>query len=317
MWGRSSCVSVMKNKNLYLALLTMLLWGSLFPAVKAGFAAYDVKSTADILLFAGIRFFLCGAVICIFSAIREPHALRDARKSLPLILLAGFFSVVLHYGFTYVGLQLTDSSKTALLKQVGVLIYVCFSFLFVKEDKPSVFKCVGALLGFLGIAVLQITPGGFSFSPGDILILCASFCTVASNVIGKKVLVRTSALSVTGVSQLFGGGVLLAAGKIAGGSVTVHADASAWIFAYICAASVVSYCLWYTVVKNGELSGLFIIKFAEPVFACVLSALLLGESVWRVSYAAAFLLIGGGIFISRLGMHCKKEEKKQDAPSHP
>jgi drug/metabolite transporter (DMT)-like permease len=53
-----------KLKMVLAALLTMLLWGSLFPMVKLGFKAYNVVGTADILLFAGIRFCICGAVIC-------------------------------------------------------------------------------------------------------------------------------------------------------------------------------------------------------------------------------------------------------------
>ena len=60
-----------KNKTVWLALLTMLLCGSLFPMVKLGFSAYEVKGTADILLFEGIRFVICGAVICLFSAVKD------------------------------------------------------------------------------------------------------------------------------------------------------------------------------------------------------------------------------------------------------
>ena len=93
------------------------------------------------------------------------------------------FAIVLHYAFTYTGLQLTDSSKTALIKQVGALFYVCFSFLFIKEDHPTVKKILAAAVGFLGIITLNISSEGFSFSLGDLLILCASFCTVFSNVI--------------------------------------------------------------------------------------------------------------------------------------
>ena len=47
-----------------------------------------------------------------------------------------------------------------------------------------------------------------------------------------------------------------------------------------------------------ELSKLFIIKFAEPVFACIFGAILLGENIFRVQYVLAFLLIATGIYIS-------------------
>ena len=289
-----------KNKTVWLALLTMLLWGSLFPMVKLGFSAYEVNSTADILLFAGIRFVICGGVISIFAAIRDKESYCPIKGSIFPILLSGIFAIVLHYGFTYLGLELTDSSKTALIKQVGALFYVCFSFLFIKEDTPTVKKIVAAAVGFLGIIVLNINSEGFSFALGDLLILCASFCTVFSNVISKKVFVKVSPITSTGISQLFGGIVLLAVGLCMGGSVHFRWDSSLLIMAYICSASIVSYCVWFGIVKSGELSKLFIIKFAEPVFACIFGALILSEDIWKIQYLVAFLLISGSIWISNV-----------------
>jgi drug/metabolite transporter (DMT)-like permease len=289
-----------KNKTVWLALLTMLLWGSLFPMVKLGFSAYAVESTADILLFAGIRFVICGVVICLFSAVKNKASYRPVKASLIPILLSGVFAIILHYGFTYLGLELTDSSKTALIKQVGALFYVCFSFLFIKEDTPTVKKIVAAAVGFLGIIVLNINSEGVSFSVGDLLILCASFCTVFSNVISKKVFDKVSPVTSTGISQLFGGSVLLVVGFAMGGNVHFKWEASLWIMMYICAASIVSYCIWFGIVKNGELSKLFIIKFAEPVFACIFSAVILEENILKWQYLISFALISAGILISNI-----------------
>ena len=268
--------------------------------VKLGFSAYEVNSTADILLFAGIRFVICGGVISIFAAIRDKESYCPIKGSIFPILLSGIFAIVLHYGFTYLGLELTDSSKTALIKQVGALFYVCFSFLFIKEDTPTVKKIVAAVVGFLGIVVLNISSEGVSFSVGDLLILCASFCTVFSNVISKKVFVKVSPITSTGISQLFGGIVLLAVGLCMGGNVHFRWDSSLLIMAYICSASIVSYCVWFGIVKSGELSKLFIIKFAEPVFACIFGALILSEDIWKIQYLIAFLLISGSIWISNV-----------------
>jgi drug/metabolite transporter (DMT)-like permease len=70
--------------------------------------------------------------------------------------------------------------------------------------------------------------------------------------------------------------------------------------AYICVASIVSYCIWFGIVKNGELSKLFIIKFAEPVFACIFSAVILGENILKWQYLISFALISAGILISNI-----------------
>ena len=67
----------------------------------------------------------------------------------------------------------------------------------------------------------------------------------------------------------------------------------------ICLASIFGYCIWFTIVKSGELSRLFIIKFAEPVFASICGAVLLGEDIFRIQYMIAFILIAAGIYVSQ------------------
>lgn len=287
-----------KNKTMFYALSVMLLWGTLFPAVKLGYASYNIVTTGDILFFAGVRFTVCGAIICLDAFITDRESFKAVIPSLTPILLSGFFAIILHYGFTYAALKLTDSSKTAILKQVGVLLYVCFSSLFFKEDKPTVKKLIGVLMGFAGIVAINTSSDGISFNMGDVLIVAASFCTVFSNVISKKVFRTVKPIASTGISQLFGGAVLLIAGRLLGGSMSFSLNQSAFIMVYICVASVFSYSIWYTVLKTGELSKLFIIKFAEPVFACVAGAMILGENIFKIQYITAFLLIATGIYIS-------------------
>ena len=291
-----------EKKMLLLSLLVMLLWGSLFPMVKLGYAAFGVVTTGDILFFAGVRFTVCGALICLYCLIKNRRTFLSVRSVLLPVLLSGVFAIILHYGFTYVGLKLTDSSKTAILKQAGVLFYVCFSVLFFKDDRLTVKKLIGVLLGFVGIIAINASSEGVSFHLGDALIIAASFCTVFSNVISKKIFDRIEPVTATGVSQLFGGVALLLAGKVMGGGMQMGWDASAWIMVYICIASIFGYCIWFWVVKRGELSKLFIVKFAEPVFASLCGALLLGENILRPQYLAALLLIAAGITISNLDM---------------
>ena len=285
----------------------MLLWGALFPLVKLGYRAFALETTGDILLFAGLRFTVCGAVICIGGL------LRDRTRFIPLkgcwkgVLSIGLFAVVLHYACTYLGLRCAASAKTALLKQGGVLIYVCFSSLIFPDDRPTPRKLLGALMALIGIAAMNMSGGRLVWQWSDLLILGASLCTVISNVIGKRVFEEIDPIAATGVSQLFGGLVLLPAGLIAGGQLHPY-GAGAWgLFALICAASIASYCRWYRLVRRGRLSGLFIIKFAEPLFAALFGALLLGESVWRLQYLMAFLLIAGGVCIANNVSFIRKE----------
>ncbi len=288
----------------------MLLWGSLFPLVKLGYAEYSVSGLGDILLFAGIRFTVCGALICLYSLFRYKNSYKDARVSVIPILLVGVFSIILHYGFTYTGLSLADSSKTAILKQCGSLFYVCFSFLFFKSDKLTLKKLCGVLLGFAGIMAISYGEGKIQIGVGEALILLASFCTVLSNVISKKLPDKVNPVTMTGISQLFGGVILLISGIVLGGQISLPIS-KCYIFILICAASIISYCIWFGIVKKNNLSGLFIIKFAEPVFASIFGALLLQENILKPQYLISFLLISAGIIISSLKSQIDIENKNE------
>lgn len=286
-----------KPKTLLTALLVMAFWGSIFPCIKIGYKAFGIntKNTAEILFFAGVRFLICGIVILMLACFCGQRIDKSIKKSILPILETGFFAVILHYAFTYLGLAVTDSSKTALLKQLGVLIYICFSFLFVKEERFSWRNVIGGLTGFLGIAVLNTSNGTFHISAGEILIFLASICTVISNLTVKKALKNTTSLIVTGISQLFGGFILTSAGLIFGARLGNITFFSVSVFTYICIASIIGYCLWYRIVGANLLSQLFVIKFAEPLFAGIFSFFLLGDNIWNLRYLTAILLIGMGI----------------------
>ena len=147
---------------------------------------------------------------------------------------------------------------------------------------------------------------GARFNIFDLLIILASLCTVAANVISKKLFVKVDPITATGCSQFFGGAVLTAVGLLCGGSMQIASNTAFPIFLYILAASTVSYCLWYSILKNNALSGLFIIKFAEPLFSCLIGALLLSENIFDLRYLVAFLLIGGGITVAN-GVKIKRK----------
>ena len=69
------------------------------------------------------------------------------------------------------------------------------------------------------------------------------------------------------------------------------------VFAYICIASIGGYTLWAYLMRNVSLSKLFIVKFAEPLFACIFGAVLLGENIFKIQYLLAFILISAGIIM--------------------
>lgn len=285
-----------------ISLLVMLLWGSLFPFVKYGYRVFQIDTTfyPNLILFAGVRFAISGALLSVFCvSAKRTFAVRQPKKLVGTALVA-LFAVALHYTCTYIGLSLIDSGKTALLKESGVVVFVCISFLFFKEDKFSWGKIVGAVLGIASVLVVNLDSFRFNFDLGAVLVIVASLCTVVSNVVFKKQLSDVPAVTVTGYSQLIGGLALVVIGLAFGGKFGTITWQGVLIMVYIVAATVVSYGLWYNVVQRYSLSKLFIIKMAEPLFAALISMLLpLGATLtWQ--HAVAFVLVGAAVVVSNV-----------------
>ena len=302
--------------SLFLALFTMALWGSLFPMVKLGYRAFQVDTAfvPDILLFAGLRFTVCGGLYVLLYSLFQHRFSAPPASAWPPVLWIGLFSIVLHYSFTYIGLAMNGGAKTAIVKQLGTLFAVCFGFLFQRGERFSWHKCVGGALGFASILLISLDGGlSFHFNIGEFLVMLASFCTVAAGAVGKKAYQSHSPMLLTAYAQLFGGLVLLLAGLIGGGRISPDEWEAAGIFAYLCAASLIAYALWNTLLKFQNLSDLFLIKFTETLFAAVFSAALLDEDIFRLTYLASLVLICLGIALNKLTAPASRR-KKEDSP---
>lgn len=295
----------MKNGAMFYrlaALLVMLLWGTLYPGIKIGYKALqiDTSSVPDIMVFAGCRFLVCGTIISLIAFFRRDKLNADMKNSILPMLNLGLTGVVLHYILNYTSLTMTESGRGAILKSVGPLLYICLSFLFMRDEKFSVKKLVGAVMGFAGVAAMNAdAQGGFHIQLGDILMIGASLSGILANLYGKKAMACNSSFVVTGLSQLFGGIVLTGIALMLGGKSMSFSLPGLLIFAYICFASIVAYLIWYRIMKMIPLSEMYLIKFCEPVFACIFGAICFGENIFTIQYLLAFVLICSGIMIGQ------------------
>lgn len=288
-----------RKAMLPLALLVMFFWGSLFPMIKVGYAAFqlDTSFVPNIMLFAGVRFVLCGLILVVSLGV-SGKTMRPPEKTewMPVLMIA-LFGYFLHYVCTYTGLSMVESSKTAILKQVGSLFIICFAFLFRKEDHFSWKKLLSGVLGFASIVVVNLNGTQFQFGWGDVLVLCASFCSAISMIFSKNAYDRCDPMRVTAWAQLISGIMLTLVGFGLGGKITVPGPQAFGALAYICFASCMGYSMWNNLVKYNDLTRLNEIKFTEPLFSAGCSAVLLGENIFRLSYLFSFVLVAAGIFI--------------------
>lgn len=294
----------MNNKSriglLIQSVIVMLLWGSLFPMIKLSYSALemDTGKFQNLLLFAGLRFLVSGGIMTLICALRRRRMKLKGKSEVLRLFSVALFAVTFHYACTYTGLSMVDSGKTALLKQLGATLFICCSSMFFKEDRFTVGKLLAAILGLCGIAALNMESLRFSFGPGEMLILCASLCSVVAGVSSKRVTRTVEPMTLTGESQLIGGGLLTAVGLAGGGNLGTLHPKGLLLFSAIVLVSSVSYVMWYDAVSKAQLSGLFVIKFLEPLFAGIISSILLNESIWNLPYLLSLLLTLGAIAVS-------------------
>jgi len=305
------------RKTITSALIVMLLWGSLYPIVKFAYKEFGISGAffSDLLLFAGLRFLISGSIISLFSKAKKIPTNVSNKKQWCGIFLMGMVAICLHYACTYIGLSWTDSSETALLKQLGVLFFICFSFLFVKEEKFSANKLIAAFFGIGGIIALNSNALQINFGTGEILIVLASVFTVTANVIYKKFCSNVNPLWTTGLSEIIGGVFLTAVGLILGGRLRMITWLGTAIAVYIVLATVVSYSIWYSVVQKNDLSYLFVLKLSEPLFSAIIGAVLLQENVFTLHYGIAFVCVVSAVLISNIKLVNKNKKYKNNSLS--
>ncbi len=300
--------SIFSNKIavIGLSLFVSMLWGSLFPSIKLGYKAFDIDSSnvASILVFAGLRFFVSGIILIGLVSSKKSFQLpnKDQFKS---VLIVSILTVVLHYAFTYIGLSLADGSKSSVLKQSAFLVLPCIAFLFRREDKFSIYKVTGGILGFLSVIIINLDGTNLYFGLGEILVIIASFCSMFGQVASKNIYDKYDSTYIVAYSQFSGGIILLAVGYILGGTIGTVSVTSICVLSYICFASILANVLWNKLISYNDMSRLAILKSVDPLFASAFSAILLHENIFRWEFILAVILVILAVAVSNINMKRK------------
>lgn len=284
-----------------MATLCCLLWGSAFPAVKAGYALLSIApgDTASQMLFAGYRFTLAGLVLLAFAATTGRRLLLTPRQSGQVVLL-GLTQTSIQYVFFYVGLAHASGVKAAIVNATTTFFSVLLAHLLYRNDRLNAGKALGVLAGFAGVVVVNLSGAGFDFEftlLGEGFIAIAAFVLAAATIYGKRLSQHLDATVMTGWQLLIGGAVLCLAGFGLGGRVGGFDFASGALLGYMALLSAVAFALWSVLLKHNPVGMIAVFNFLIPVFGVMLSALLLGESLFEWKNLAALVLVSIGIVV--------------------
>lgn len=286
-----------------IAVLCCLLWGSAFPAVKAGYALLHVAKTdmATQMLFAGWRFLGAGLILLVLAVLGR-RSIGVARDQVGRVVGLGFFQTTLQYVFFYVGLAHASGVKSSIMNATGAFFGVILAHFLFKNDRLTGRKIAGCLLGFAGVLTVNLGgPGAgldFEFTLlGEGFVVIAAFVLAAASIWGKTISQKVDPMVMTGWQLTVGGLGLLAIGAVAGGHLGGFDLRSLALLAYMAGLSAAAFALWSLLMKHNPVGMLAVFNFLIPVFGVLLSALFLREPVLAWKNAAALALVCGGIFL--------------------
>lgn len=274
--------------------LLCLIWGSTWLAIKIGLESVPP--------FYGVffRFLLAALILVGIMKVRGMVIPRD-KESWKLFAVLGLFSLGLPFGIIYWSGQFLPTGLMSILFAVFPFMVAIFSHMFLPEEPLNRYKVIGIVLGFSGIVV--IFSRSFSLEGlvsdsgvlGMIGVLLATVLQAASVIVVKK-----KAHAISPIVLNFGGMVLgtipvfaMALAFERFSDVRFDANAIGSIVYLSTFGSVVTFAVYYWLLKRLQVVYLSFLSFITPFVAVVLGAVVLGETLEpNTFFGAGFVLTG-------------------------
>lgn len=282
-----------------LAAVACALWGSAAPVIKIGYELLSISESqpATMILFAGLRFALAGAMVILFASLTAKKPALPKAESWVNVCKLSLFQTVGQYIFFYVGVANASGVHSAILtgaSNLWAILLACYLF---REEKMNAPKLLGCLMGFGGILMMNLSSGGSVSFLGEGFVLFSGICSGVASSLAKRYSQNENSMVLTGWQFLVGGLFMCLIGLVCGGRMTIPSLSAAGVLLYLGFLSAMAYSLWAVMLKHNPVSSVVIYGFMTPMFGVVFSAVLLGETAqaFSMNTLAALLLVCAGI----------------------
>ena len=178
------------------AAVTILLWGSAFPGIRAGLTAYDPGPLALLrYLFASLTM---GAVV-LARTTRRPRW-----RDVPGIFALGALGFAVYHGALNYGQVTVTSGSASFLTETAPVFATLLAVAFLGE-RLSAWGWLGLLVSLGGAALIALgEAGGLRLEPGVLLILGAAVSGAGYFALQKHYLARYTPLEITAYAMWAG-----------------------------------------------------------------------------------------------------------------
>jgi drug/metabolite transporter (DMT)-like permease len=270
--------------------LLCVIWGSTWLAIKVGYGGLGPFNVA------ALRFFLAGAVLAPIVPMLGARWPRGAVEW-ALVVWVGLVLFAADYGLIYWAEQYLDSGLTAILFATLPVITIGFAHFYVPGDRITGRKLGGTLVAFAGVAALfgdRIRVDAATTGP-MVAIIASAVCAAAAGVASKRHGHALHPAALNAPAMIVGAAALLAASLLAGHGFVLPRDAATWgAIGYLAiAGSVVTFLIYFSLLKTWSVTSLSFISVFTPAIALALGFVFLDERPTLWTFAGTVLILAG------------------------
>lgn len=286
-----------------IAIICWAIWGSAFPLIKKCYALFSIEGIASPLLFGGLRFVVAGILLLIIVTVKDGKFPVQSKENMLSLVKLGSVQTGLVYFFEYIALNYCSGVNSSIVNALQPLFLTIFAHLLFKNDKITVRKILGIIIGFAGVLVclLGSEVTGISFKGEGLIMISAMMFSLGSNM-SKKVAGKVNPVVTSGYNLLIGGAEITVIGLAMGGKMSNGGVQGFVFFGCLVLISSLCFMLWTSVCKLHPVGKLAPMQFVNPVTGTILSAVLLGENAFQPRYIIALALVSIGIVTTTLNL---------------
>jgi drug/metabolite transporter (DMT)-like permease len=266
------------------------IWGSTWLVIKVGYGGLGPFNVA------ALRFFLAAALFAPLVPLLGARWPRG-RDEWTLVAVEGLVLFGADYGLIYWAEQYLDSGLTAILFATLPLITVGLAHVYLPGEALTRRKLAGTLLAFVGVVVLfgdelRIDPG----KAGPMLaVVGAAVAAAVAGIAAKRLGQALHPAALNAPAMLVGALALTAASLAAGDGFALPREGSTWAaIGYLAVAgSVITFLIYFTLLKTWSVTSLSFISVFTPTVALLLGVILLGERLTALDVTGAALILAG------------------------
>lgn len=296
-----------------LACLCNLLWGSAIPFINLGYRFFAIPAgeTSSIILFAGCRFLMAGALTILFASIPRKRLVRPRRENWPNVVKLGLVQTVGQYLLFYIGVAHTASVKASLIQGLAAFVSILTAVYLFRTERMNALKWLGGIVGVVGVAIVNLTGGQLDASVsllGEGALMASLFAEGCSTCLIKRYGQRDDPVAMSGWQFMFGGLVMICVGLVSGGHFSAVSPAALGVLAYLAMLSAVAYTGWSLLLRVNPVSRIAVYMFLQPIFGVLLGLVMIGagDTPPYLQYAIALVLVCASILIVGRGQREKE-----------